>query len=37
MMVECIGKDSRQGIAPNVIHSQDALMLQMAVMLCAGE
>ena len=25
---------SRQGIAPNVIHSQDALMLQMAVLLC---
>ena len=28
---------SRQGIAPNTIHAQDALMLQMAVLLCEEE
>lgn len=27
-------QNSRQGIAPNLIHAQDALMLQMAVLLC---
>ena len=30
-------RKSRQGIAPNVIHSQDGLMLQMAVCLCDEE
>ena len=27
-------RDSKQGIAPNVIHTQDALMLQAAVVQC---
>ena len=28
------GRDSKQGISPNVIHTQDALMLQLAVLSC---
>ena len=28
------GRDSKQGISPNVIHTQDALMLQMTVLSC---